>query len=68
MNALRLLAIPFNTTGFHQSQIIWQDVIMGIHDIIDNSNEKKLYELLKTICTRAYIESKEEQLSLNVIY
>ncbi|CAO3650825.1 unnamed protein product [Cunninghamella blakesleeana] len=65
LNALRLLAIPFNTTGFHQSQLIWYDVIMGIHEIIDNSNEKKMYELLKTICTQAYIEAKEEQLSLN---
>ncbi|CAO3652471.1 unnamed protein product [Cunninghamella echinulata] len=68
LNALRLLVIPFNTTGFHQSQTIWQDVIMGLHEIIDNENEKKVYELLKRICTRAYIESKEEQLSLNVIH
>ncbi|ORZ08191.1 hypothetical protein BCR42DRAFT_335893 [Absidia repens] len=69
--ALRLLALkgatdPSNST-FVRSQMEWHDVIMGLAEQIDDSNERMVYHMLKSICTRAYIQAEEKRNRLDAL-
>ncbi|ORX46330.1 SET domain-containing protein [Hesseltinella vesiculosa] len=54
--ALRLLATGPN----HRKQIDWQEMIMGHAEHIDDENERKVNEMLITVCSRALADSKQK--------
>ncbi|KAI8080006.1 uncharacterized protein BX664DRAFT_342052 [Halteromyces radiatus] len=64
--ALRLLAIKGSEGGtFQRSVMAWQDVIMGQSDQIDDTNERTMYHMLKSICTNALAHSENKRSGLN---
>lgn len=62
--ALRLIALKGTDQSYSQGQ--WHDVIMGLADQIDDSNERTVYHMLRTLCTRAYTLAEEKRQALNV--
>ncbi|KAI8328573.1 hypothetical protein BC941DRAFT_229167 [Chlamydoabsidia padenii] len=59
---LRLIALK-DVQSFNWAA--WHDVIMGLADQIDDTNERMVYHMLQSICTRAYTHAEEKRLALD---